>query len=135
MTKLEIVKERLYKTNASLVVLYANGECLEYYQNRINDIKEILKKDKFALKGAIIADKVIGKVAGSILTVAGVSEIYADVISKYAIPVLEENKIKYEYNHLVDYVENNDKTGMCPMENKYKEEKDITKIYNEMISS
>lgn len=134
MTSLEMVKEKLYKTNASLVVLYANGECKAYYQNRIKDIKEILQQDKMALQGAIIADKVIGKVAGSILTVAGVKEIYADVMSQYAIPVLEENQIKYEYKNLTDYIQNNDKSGMCPMENKYKEEKNLHKIYDEMLS-
>lgn len=133
MNNLEMVKQKLYEANASLVVLYANGESKEYYKNRINDIKEILQKDKTALKGAIIADKVIGKVAASILAVAGVKEIYADVISKYAIPVLEENGIKYEYRNLAEYVQNNDKSGMCPMENKYKDEKDIRKIYNEML--
>ena len=133
MTNLEIVKQKLYEKNASLVVLYANGECKEYYQNRINDIKDILREDKSALKDAIIADKVIGKVAGSILTVAGVKEIYADVISQYAIPVLQENNVKYEYKTLTEYVINNSKTGMCPMENKYKNEKNINKIYDEMI--
>ena len=133
MTNIEIVKEKLYGTNASLVVLYANGECKEYYQNRIKDIKEILQNDKNALRDAVIADKVIGKVASSILTVAGVKEIYADVMSKYAIPVLEENQIQYEYQNLVEYVQNDDKTGMCPMENKYKDEKDIDKIYKEML--
>lgn len=133
MTDLELVKEKLYETKASLVVLYANGECKAYYQNRIKDIKEILQNEKTALQGAIIADKVIGKVAGSILAVAGVKEIYADVMSQYAIPVLNENDIKYRYKNLTNYVQNNDKTGMCPMENKYKEEKDIRKIYNEMI--
>ncbi len=134
MTNLEIVKEKLYETNASLVVLYANGESRAYYQNRIKDIKEILQQDRTALQGAVIADKVIGKVAGSILTVAGVKEIYADVMSQYALPVLQENQIKYEYKNLTDYVQNNDKTGMCPMENKYKEEKDIYKIYEEMVT-
>lgn len=134
MTNLEVVKEKLYETNASLVVLYANGECKAYYQNRIKDIKEILQQDRMALQGAVIADKVIGKVAGSILTVAGVKEIYADVMSQYALPVLEQNHVKYEYKNLTDYVQNNDKTGMCPMENKYKEEKDIHKIYDEMLS-
>lgn len=133
MTNLEMVRERLYSTNASLVVLYANGECKEYYQNRIKDMKEILQKDKQALKGAIIADKVIGKVASSILAVAGVKEIYSDVMSKYAISILEENGIRYEYKKLVEYVQNNDKTGMCPMENKYKEETDINRIFKEMV--
>ena len=128
-----MVKEKLYEINASLVVLYANGQCKAYYQNRINDIREILQQDKMALQGAVIADKVIGKVAASILAVAGVKQIYADVMSQYAIPVLKENHIQYEYNHLTDYVQNNDKTGMCPMENKYKEEREIQKIYDEMI--
>ena len=95
MTNFEIVKEKLYETNASLVVLYANGECKVYYQNRIKDIKEILQQDRTALQGAIIADKVIGKVAASILTLDGVKEIYADVMSRYAISVLEENHVKY----------------------------------------
>lgn len=133
MTNLEKIKEKLYAANASLVVSYANGECKEYYQNRIKDIKEILQSDKQALNGAIIADKVIGKVAGSILTVAGVKEIYADVMSKYAIAVLEQNNVKYEYRNLVEYVQNNDKIGMCPMEKKYSEEADIHRIYEEMI--
>ena len=134
MTNLEKVKEKLYSTNASLVVLYSNGEIKEYYQNRIKDIKEILIENKDALKGAIIADKVIGKVAGSIFTIAGVKEIYADVMSKYALPVLEKNNIKFEYKKLVEYIQNNDKTGMCPMENKYRYEEDINKIYNEMLN-
>lgn len=133
MSKLKMVKEKLYETKASLVVLYKNGEIKEYYQNRIKDIKEILQKDKLALKDAIIADKVIGKVAASILTVAGVEAIYADVMSKPAISVLEENKIEFQYHSLTDYVQNNDKTGMCPMENKYKDEKDIYKVYEDMV--
>ena len=135
MNNIELVKEKLYETNASLVVLYSNGEYTEYYQNRINDIKDILQENKFALKGAVIADKVIGKVASSILCVAGVKEIYADVISKYAVPVLEKNKVKYEYKNLVNYIQNNSKDGMCPMENKYKNETNINTIYNEMICS
>lgn len=134
MSKLEEIKDLLHEKNASLVVAYENGDIKEYYQNRIKDIKDILHENENALKGAIIADKVIGKVASSVLTVAGVKEIYTDVLSEYAIPVLEENHIKYEYKTLVPYVQNNDKTGMCPMENKFKDEKDIHIIYNEMIN-
>ena len=134
MTKLEEVKEILEQKNASLVVAYTNGEVKEYYQDRIKDMKAILLENADALKGAIIADKVIGKVAASILTVAGVQEIYAEVMSKYAIPVLEKNNIPYEYKEKVDYIINQAKTGMCPMENKYKEESNIHKIYEEMLN-
>ena len=54
MNSLEMVKRKLYETKASLVVLYANGECKKYYQNRINDIKEILQKDKIQVIITII---------------------------------------------------------------------------------
>ena len=133
MTKSEEIKEILHTKNASLVVGYSNGEIREYYQDRVKDIKEILQKDENALKGAIIADKVIGKLAGSLLAISGVKEIYADIISEYAIPVLEEKNIKYQYETKVDYIRNKDNTGMCPMENKFKDEKDIKKIYEEVI--
>ena len=133
MTKLDEVKDILHKTNASLVVCYENGEIKEYYQNRIKDIKAILQENKDALKGAIIADKVIGKVAGSILAISGIKEIYTDVISKLAIPILEKYGVKYEFLEEVEYIENSDKTGMCPMENKYKDEQNAEVIYKEMI--
>lgn len=134
MTKLEKVKEILEQKNASLVVAYAKGDIKEYYQDRIKDIKAILLENADALKGAIVADKVIGKVAASIMAVAGVQGIYAEVISQYAIPVLEKNNISYTYKEKVDYIINQTKTGMCPMEMKYKEESDIHKIYEEMLN-
>lgn len=133
MTNLDELKEILYSKKASLVVCYSNGEIKDYYQNRINDIKAILVENKNALRGAIIADKVIGKLAGSLLAVAGVKEIYADILSEYAIPVLEKYNIKYEYKTLVPYIINNDHTGMCPMENKFKDEEDVEKIFQEII--
>lgn len=133
MTKLEEIREILHQKSASLVVYYENGEIKEYYQDRIKDIKKILQENPNSLKGAIIADKVIGKVAGSILAVAGVKEIYADVISKFAISVLEEKGIKYEYLEKVEFIKNKDNTGMCPMENKYKDENDIHKVYMEIL--
>ena len=133
MTNLEKIKKILLEKNASLVVCYKSGDIKEYYQDRIKDIKEILIKDEALLKDAIVADKVIGKVAASILAVAGVKEIYTEIISEFAIPILEKNDIKYEYNKKVNYIKNKDNTGMCPMENKYKDETDINIIYNDVI--
>lgn len=134
MTNLEIVKNRLYEKNASLVVMFENGNIEEYYSPRVKDIVSILKTDENDLKGAIVADKVIGKVAASLLTVAGVKEIYANTISNFAIPVLEENNIKYEYKNKAEYIINNEKTGMCPMENKFKDETNLIKIYNYFVN-
>lgn len=133
MTNLEIVKTRLYEKNASLVVIFENGKIEEYYNPRVYDIVAILKENENALRGATVADKVIGKTAASLLTVAGVKEIYANTISEIAIPVLEQNNIKYEYKNRTEYIINNEGTGMCPMENKYKDELDLRNIYNYFV--
>lgn len=133
MTNLEIVKTRLYEKNASLVVIFENGKIEEYYNPRVYDIVAILKENENALRGATVADKVIGKTAASLLTVAGVKEIYANTISEIAIPVLEQNNIKYEYKNRTEYIINNEGTGMCPMENKFKDELDLRNIYNYFV--
>ena len=133
MTNLEIVKTRLYEKNASLVVIFENGKIEEYYNPRVYDIVAILKENENALRGATVADKVIGKTAASLLTVAGVKEVYANTISEIAIPVLEQNNIKYEYKNRTEYIINNEGTGMCPMENKFKDELDLRNIYNYFV--
>ena len=126
----EIVKNRLNETSASLVVMNKNGEIREFYNRRVIDIVSLIKSGEEFLNEAIIADKVIGKVASALLVLAGVKEIYARTISEYAIEVLEKNNIKYSYENRVDYIINNDKTGMCPMENKFKDENDLKVIYD-----
>ena len=131
---IEIVKKRLEDTSASLVVMNKNGEIREFYNRRVIDIVSLIKSGENYLDGAIIADKVIGKVASTLLVLAGVKEIYAKTISEYAIEVLENNNIKYSFGNRVDYIINNDKTGMCPMENKFKDENDLKVIYDYFIN-
>ena len=134
MESLDKVKEKLYSSNASLVVLYENGTMKEYYNKRVRDIVAILKENCDALNNAVVADKIIGKAAASLLTVGGVKEIYADTISEYGIEVLAENEVKYEYKNKTAYVQNEAKTGMCPMEEKFKDEKDLEVIYDFFMS-
>ena len=131
---IEIVKKRLEDTSASLVVMNKNGEIREFYNRRVIDIVSLIKSGESFLDGAVIADKVIGKVASTLLVLAGVKEIYAKTISEYAIEVLENNNIKYSFGNRVDYIINNDKTGMCPMENKFKDENDLKVIYDYFIN-
>ena len=39
----------------------------------------------------------------------------------------------YELTMMQGYFKNKDKTGMCPMENKYQNEMDVETIYREMV--
>lgn len=47
---------------------------------------------------------------------------------------MTDNNIKYSFGNRVDYIINNDKTGMCLMENKFKDEKNLKVIYDYLIN-
>ena len=68
------------------------------------------------LKGAVLADKVVGRAAAMLMVYSGISQVYAAVISKPAAECFEKHKIAYCYEKQVDYIVNRAGDGMCPME-------------------
>ena len=68
------------------------------------------------LKGFSAADVVVGKAAALLFALAGVTAVYAEVLSERAIPVLDRFGIAYQYGELTPMIVNRDNTGSCPME-------------------
>ena len=68
------------------------------------------------LRGAVVADKVIGKAAAFLLVLGGVREVFAGVISIPAAEVLENAGIPYTFEKKVQNIENRRHDGICPME-------------------
>lgn len=67
-------------------------------------------------KGASVADRVIGKAAAMLLEKYGVSEIFAQVTSEYAVAYLSDKRTILTYDKRVDHIINRAGTDMCPME-------------------
>lgn len=135
MTEIEELKNRLFEKDASLVVKFSNGEIKDYFNKRVIDIVSILKEDENGLNGAVVADKIIGKVAATLLTKGKVKKVYTKTLSKFGKEVFDNNNISYEYELMTEYVINNDKTGMCPMENKFKDEVNLDIIYDYFVKN
>lgn len=76
----------------------------------------LLEDNPSLLKGAFIADKVIGKAAALLLICGGVNEIYADTASSAAVEVCEKHDIPFFYGKSVPVIKNRTGEGMCPME-------------------
>lgn len=68
------------------------------------------------LKGAVAADKVVGKAAAFLMEKAGLCAVYAAVLSEPAEAVLKNAGITYRYTHLVPRIQNRAGDGLCPME-------------------
>lgn len=96
----------------------------------VADLYELYQNTPEILADAYVADKIVGKASAALLAIGGVKELYADVISTEALSLLREKGICVHYNRETPYIENRDKTGLCPMESACKQLHTPQEIYN-----
>lgn len=58
----------------------------------------------------------MGKAAALLFVRAGITAVYAKVLSKSAQTILSNRNIYFEYDVLTDKILNRANTGICPME-------------------
>ena len=68
------------------------------------------------LRGFSAADRVVGKATAYLYCLLGVSCVFARVMSRPALEVLNQYGIPASWETLVDAIENRQKNGPCPME-------------------
>ncbi len=116
MQDLQLAKKQLYKGDLTLAIV-KNGELL--FQTDAHRISGFLRAiDQFGdeLKGASVADRVAGKALALLCVYAGITQVYAEVLSKKAQTVFEEGNITVDWKELVDNVLDQTKTRVCPFE-------------------
>jgi iron complex outermembrane receptor protein/vitamin B12 transporter len=113
--------------NKNIELLHAGGyscviskgeETRTFTKSGIMDLFELLENDPTFLNASLVADKVVGKAAATLMILGGVSHIYADVISEPAITLINNAKIEIQFGKSVPLIENRDKSGVCPLEKK-----------------
>ena len=110
------LKEELHRQGCSCVICSSSGRVESFTQRGVADLLYLLQTEEKKLKGAMVADKVVGKAAAALMIVGGVSRVYADVISKPALNLFAQNNVEVHYGELVDMIINRSKTDFCPME-------------------
>jgi hypothetical protein len=116
MQDLEIAKNQLYDKQLTLAIV-KNGQVLfQTDSHRISGFIGAIDKFGAQLNGASVADRVAGKALALLCVYAGIREVYAEVLSRKAQAVFEENKVACEWKQLVDNVLDLNKTSVCPFE-------------------
>lgn len=131
-------------TLAVLVVLagrngrtYCNTICpvgtvlgfLSRTQRGVADLYDLYQADSAFMKGAAIADKVIGKGAAALMVLGGFKTVYADIISTPALALLCKAGIETTFAQEVPHIINRDKTGWCPLETACMELNTVEEMY------
>lgn len=98
----------------SLVV--GNGEVRTFDGRGVADLLNLLDAEPDFLRGASVADKVVGKGAAALMVAGGVVEVYAGVISSLAYDLLKSNGVAVTYGSFVDNIINRQGDGICPVE-------------------
>lgn len=107
--------ETLHSEKCSCVI-ENDGLVYTFNKKGVKDLYFVLTHSNNILKGASVADKVIGKGAAALMILGGVKDVYADVISEPALALLRESGIDVDYSELVPNIINRAGTGICPVE-------------------
>ncbi len=106
----------LHNEGLTLVVRSENGEIHRFTQRGVKDLLTLVSEHPDILKGAMIADKAVGKAAAACMVVGGAKQVYADVMSEPALSLLQAHGVEASCSQLVDHIINRTGTDWCPME-------------------
>jgi len=98
------------------VVKSSNGDLHEFHNSGVKDLFSLLETDEGALKGAIIADRVVGRGAALLMVKGHVAHVYALLISESALEVLKGNCVSITYEKIVPNIINRSGNDICPIE-------------------
>ncbi len=130
MNDLEIAKGELYEENLTLAIVKDGEVIYSTKSHRISGFMDAIDKCGERLRGASLADRVVGKAIALLCAHAKIKEVYAAVLSRKAQAIFKQNKIVYHWSALVDNVLDTTKTGTCPFEKAATEISDPQKAYN-----
>ena len=114
-TDRKVLIERLDVEQCSCVI-YNGGKTRVFWERGVQDLYRLLKTEPEFLRGAFIADIVVGKAAAALMALGGVDEVFARVISSSARELLERSGIKVDCLSEVPHIINRTRTGWCPLE-------------------
>lgn len=116
LNTLDYIRRNLTENNLSLVIAKDNQILLSSQESGVKTLYKIATSWGELLNNASVADTVVGKAAAMIYVDCGVKEIYAQLISERAIPLLESNNIAFTYDTKVPNIMNKQQNDLCPME-------------------
>lgn len=116
-------EQMLDQLNAnSLSLLVRNHGLTTQHENHgVQDLLTLIQNDPKRLKGAVVADKIIGKAAAALMIAGGVKEVHTNIICTPARELFEQAGVVVVAREEVPMILNRDQTGQCPIDSRLNE--------------
>lgn len=100
------------------MIIVNHGETTTYNLPGVQDLLRLTAEEPERLKGAVVADKRVGKAAACLLIEGGVKRVNTPLVSTPAKEMLEAAGIPLFAREEIPLMVNMDGTDLCPMEKK-----------------
>jgi zinc transport system ATP-binding protein len=77
----------------------------QHWLHPLFEFEEYLQESRESAEKMFLRDKVAGKAAACMMVYLGIRKCHIELLSERAIPIFEENKIEFSYDHLVARIE------------------------------
>ncbi len=105
----------------TLAVRSVSGEIRTFDGRGVGDLYRLLVEEPDFLRGAVVADKVVGKAAASLMMLGGVKRLHTGVISSLALSLLAGSDMEVDFDTEEPHINNRSGDGWCPLETRCKD--------------
>ncbi len=110
----------------SLSLLVRNHGLTTRHENHgVQDLLTLLETEPERLKGAVVADKMVGKAAAALMISGGVKTVYTNLICTPARELFEQAGVRVVATEEVPQILNRDRSGQCPIDSRLNEAKTV----------
>ena len=108
----------MLNANALSLLVRNHGVTTQHENRGVQDLLALLENEPARLKGAVVADKMIGKAAAALMVAGGVKQVYTNLICTPAREMLEQAGIQVVAKEEVPQILNRDRSGQCPIDSR-----------------
>ncbi len=134
MSDQKLAQNKLLERGYSCVLVKDGNIIMASYDKGIKPVFLKLVESKNSLQDASMADKVVGKALALLSLFAGIKSVYGYVMSDCAKIILENNGVDVEYNKIVLYIMNKDRTDKCLMEKLVSDIEDPKRAFDTILN-
>lgn len=113
---IEELKRTLSHGDYTIVVGNPDGRIFTSRERGVKALLHLLDTDPAMLRGAVVADKVVGRAAAALMLLGGVVKMHSRVITSAAVEMLRTGAVDVDFDVETEIIENRTHTGRCPLD-------------------